>query len=48
MNLNEMIWIDLPLLRSITLGDNALCGGYGETSSMKMGDIGNRIRKDWL
>ena len=26
MNLNEMIWIDLPSLQSITLGESALYG----------------------
>ena len=32
MNLNEMIWIDLPSLQSITLGKGALEGIYGSDS----------------
>ena len=32
MNLNEMIWIDLPSLQSITLGDCALAGSNDDFS----------------
>ena len=32
MNSNEMIWIDLPSLQSITLGYYALCGRYDDSS----------------
>ena len=32
MNLNEMIWIDLPSLQSITLGSSALHGSYDDSS----------------
>ena len=36
MNLNEMIWIDLPSLQSITLGLWALEGSSSSTSSLTM------------
>ena len=36
MNLNEMIWIDLPSLQSITLGDYALAGSNYYSCSLTM------------
>ena len=38
MNLNEMIWIDLPSLQSIQLGDRALCGSKSTTITMRSMD----------
>ena len=35
MNVNEMIWIDLPSLQSITLGDRALFGSKSTTITMQ-------------
>ena len=36
MNLNEMIWIDLPSLQSITLGEFALYGRYDMSCLLTM------------
>ena len=36
MNSNEMIWIDLPSLQSITLGGSALWGRDNDSCSLIM------------
>ena len=47
MNSNEMIWIDLPSLQSITLGGGALSGVFNNSScSLKMRSINEMIRND--
>ena len=47
MNLNEMIWIDLPSLQSITLGGGALEGRFDNFCSLTMRSnnemIGNNV-----
>ena len=48
MNANEMIWIDLPLLQSITLGEYALEGSGGEFCSLTMQSINEMIWNDGL
>ena len=46
MNSNEMIGIDLPLLQSITLGQNALAGSDGESCLLIMRSNNEMIRDD--
>ena len=47
MNLNEMIWIDLPSLKSITLGEWALWGRKDDSSSsLIMRSNNEMIRND--
>ena len=47
MNLNEMIWIDLPSLQSITLGQYALYGRDDDSScSLTMRSTNEMIRND--
>ena len=49
MNLNEMIWIDLPSLQSITLGYGALRGRYDDEScSLTMRSNNEMIENDWM
>ena len=48
MNLVEMISIDLPSLQSITLGYEALYGGYDESSSLIMRSNNEMIRNERL
>ena len=48
MNLNEMIWIDLPSLQSITLGRFALYGSSSSTSSLTMRSKNEMIRNDGI
>ena len=49
MNLNEMIWIDLPSLQSITLGDCALCGSNDDEScSLTMRSNNEMIWDEWM
>ena len=48
MNLNEMIWIDLPSLQSITLGEWALRGSGGDSSSLTMRSTNEMIWNDWM
>ena len=43
MNSNEMIWIDLPSLQTITLGQYALIGPFSDSCSLTMRSIMNRI-----
>ena len=48
MNSNEMIWIDLPSLQSITLGKYALCGRRSDYScSLIMRSTNEMIRNEW-
>ena len=47
MNLNEMIWIDLPSLQSITLGRGALEGSNDDSScSLIMRSNNEMIRNE--
>ena len=52
MNLNEMIWIDLPSLQSITLGYGALSGGrtdyydFSHSCSLTMQSNNEMVRND--
>ena len=46
MNVNDMTVIDLPSLQSITLGDEALYGGYDESSSLIMRSNNEMIRNE--
>ena len=46
MNSNEMIWIDLPSLQSITLGRGALHGRNDESCSLKMRSNNEMIEND--
>ena len=47
MNLNEMISIDLPSLKSITLGQYALCGRkYNKSCSLRMRSTNEMDRND--
>ena len=49
MNLNEMIWIDLPSLQSITLGKSALCGRLVDDScSLTMRSNNEMIGNEWM
>ena len=48
MNLNEMIWIDLPSLQSITLGKYALEGNRDSSCSLKMRSNNVIIRNEWM
>ena len=48
MNLNEMIWIDLPSLQSITLGSDALQGIEYDSCSLIMRSNIEMIRNDWM
>ena len=49
MNSNEMIWIDLPSLQSITLGDCSLCGKWNnESCSLTMRSNNELIWIDWI
>ena len=49
MNSNEMIWIDLPSLQSIKLGQWALCGSNGDEScSLTMQSTNKMIWNDWM
>ena len=49
MNSNEMIWIDLPSLQSITLGYGALRGRYDDEScSLTMRSNNEMIENDWM
>ena len=47
MNLNEMIWIDLPSLQSITLGEYALYGRNNDSCSLTMRSTNEMIRNEW-
>ena len=47
MNLNEMIWIDLPSLQSITLGQWALCGRDDDSCSLTLRGMIDVIRDDF-
>ena len=48
MNSNEMIWIDLPSLQSITLGFGALAGRYDDSScSLTLRGMIDVIRDDF-
>ena len=47
MNSNEMIWIDLPSLQSITLGWNALEGSGGDSCSLTMRSNNEMNRDDF-
>ena len=47
MNSNEMIWIDLPSIQSIALGQYALYGRYDDSScSLVMRSTNEMIRND--
>ena len=47
MNSNEMIWIDLPSIQSIHLGENVLAGNYYDSScSLIMRSTNEMIRND--
>ena len=49
MNLNDMIWIDLPSLQSITLGKCALEGRWqNESCSLIMRSMNEMIGNDWM
>ena len=49
MNLNEMIWIDLPSLQSITLGEFALVGKWRDDScSLTMRSTNEMIWNDGM
>ena len=48
MNLNEMIWIDLPSLQSITLGKGALNGSGGDSCSLTMRSNNEMIGNDGM
>ena len=49
MNSNEMIWIDLPSLQSITLGEWALEGRLNDSScSLIMRSNNEMIRNEWM
>ena len=48
MNSNEMIWIDLPSLQSIQLGEGALVGRNDESCSLKMRSNNEMIRNEWM
>ena len=49
MNWNEMIWIDLPSLQSITLGEDALEGRYNDDScSLIMRSTNDMIGNDGM
>ena len=49
MNLNDMIWIDLPSLQSITLGHCALEGRWqNESCSLIMRSMNEMIGNDWM
>ena len=47
MNLNEMIWIDLPSLQSITLGKGALGGRNDDSCSLILRGMIDVIRDDF-
>ena len=46
MSLNEMIWIDLPSLQSITLGYGALAGRDDDSCSLIMRSTNEMIGND--
>ena len=48
MNLNEMIWIDLPSLQSITLGGSALRGKDDSSCSLTMRSNNKMIWNEWM
>ena len=49
MNSNEMIWIDLPSLQSLTLGEWALRGrGDDSSCSLIMRSINEMIWNEWM
>ena len=48
MNSNEMIWIDLPSLQSITLGWYALEGKNDDSCSLTMRSNNEMIRNDQI
>ena len=49
MNMNEMIWLDLPSLQSITLGYAALFGSYDDSScSLIMRSNNEMNRNEWM
>ena len=48
MNLNEMIWIDLPSLQSINLGEYALRGKYNDSCSLTLRGMIDVIRNEWM
>ena len=48
MNLNEMIWIDLPSLQSITLGFEALNGRKDDSCSLTMRSTNEMIWNEWM
>ena len=48
MNSNEMIWIDLPSLQSITLGGYALYGRNDSFCSLIMQSNNEMIRNDGM
>ena len=47
MNLNEMIWIDLPSLQSITLGCAALEGRDDDSCSLTLRGVIDMNRDDF-
>ena len=48
MNSNEMIWIDLPSLQSITLGAGALNGRDNDSCSLTMRSNNEMIGNEWM
>ena len=48
MNSNELIWIDLPSLQSITLGYGALEGSGDDSCSLTMRSTNEMIWSDWV
>ena len=48
MNLNEMIWIDLPSLQSIKLGEYALEGRDNDSCSLTMRGTNKIILNEWM
>ena len=46
MNMNEMIWLDLPSLQSITLGYAALFGRDDDSCSLIMRSSNEMNRND--
>ena len=47
MNSNEMIWLDLPSLQSITLGYCALEGRHDDSCSLTLRGMTDMIRDDF-
>ena len=48
MNSNEMIWIDLPSLQSVTLGQFALEGRDDDSCLLTMRSNNEMIRNEWI